>query len=62
MKKITFTDDSYIEKVNAGLMYIGIIANEFGHILRRAGTDKLEYIVMGLAGVKNGSLIIKSTI
>jgi len=61
MKKITFTDDSYIEKNISGFICVGLLANEFGHMLRKLKIDNLEYIAKALNTIKDGNLIIKST-
>lgn len=32
---IEFTDGSYIEKNTSGDIYVGVVANELGHIMRK---------------------------
>jgi hypothetical protein len=34
-----FIDGSYIEENKSGLIYVGVVANEVGHILRKTGAS-----------------------
>lgn len=34
-----FTDGSYIEENKSGLIYVGVVANEVAHILRKTGAS-----------------------
>jgi len=61
MQKVTFTDNSYIEKNKVGLMYVGILANEAGHIIRKNDTT-LELYIKALKSIDGGELIIKQII
>lgn len=58
MQKITFTDNSYIEKNTSGNIAVGVLANTFIHILHRTN-GTIENIPEALRGIKNGMLIIK---
>lgn len=46
MEKITFLDGSYIEKNEAGMLYVGVTANDFGHIIRK---NKISFEEFALA-------------
>jgi hypothetical protein len=43
INKITFTDKSYIEQNTSGLIYVGKVANECGHIIRKTGCSLQEF-------------------
>lgn len=40
---MTFTDGSYIEENTSGLIYVGIVANEVGHIIRKTGCTLKQF-------------------
>lgn len=42
MEKITFIDDSYIEKNTSGFLYVGEIAHKFMHLINRYGITSIE--------------------
>ncbi len=44
MKKIIFTDGGYIEQTKSGLIYVGLIANECGHIIRKTNCTLEQFI------------------
>lgn len=37
--KMKFTDGSYIEENKSGLIYVGVVANEVAHIIRKTGAS-----------------------
>lgn len=52
-KKIKFSDGGYIEETPSGLIYVGVIANECGHIIRRANCSLDDFITIFNGQVQN---------
>lgn len=42
--KITFSDGSYIEETKSGLIYVGLIANECSHLIRKTNCTLSDFI------------------
>lgn len=42
--KLQFLDGSYIEENKSGLIYVGELANEAGHIIRKTKCNLSEFI------------------